>query len=49
MECTSHLRESQHGCWSIGEIYLAMYIQPFENAMPSGDFSSLFIWADMET
>ena len=49
MECTSHLRECQHRGWSIGGTYLAMYMQPFENAMPSGDFSSLFIWADMET
>ena len=26
-----------------------MYMQPFENAMPSGLFSSLFIWAEMQT
>ena len=49
IECTKHRRGCWRGGWSIEGTYLAMYMQPFENAMPSGDFSSQFIWPDMET
>ena len=34
---------------ALGGLYLATYMQPFENAIPSGHFSSLFIRADVET